>query len=223
MVKSKIDSWQIDGFAVRPDFDNFGFFDNAPNHAVGFWGVYATRPLLAKHLFDVYYLGLDRKQATFERGTAQEVRHTLGARISRPVADRTAGWDFDYEGALAVRHLWLGKHPRHGPSPPIRAIGSRTLALKPRFSVKADISSGDNPESAIRSEPSIHFSRRETTLVSWRQRVLVRSISSTFIRESKLTFPHSVTDLGRLDFSVARKSLDGVYSVPGSLIRACRQ
>ena len=50
MVKSKIDSWHIDGFAVRPDLDNPGFFDNAPNHAVGFWGVYAARPLPRKDL-----------------------------------------------------------------------------------------------------------------------------------------------------------------------------
>src|ERR1700756_4156368 len=77
MVKSKIDSWQIDGFAVRPDLDNPGFFDNAPNHAVGFWGVYATRTLPRKMSLEVYYLGLDRKQAAFQRGTAQEVRHSL--------------------------------------------------------------------------------------------------------------------------------------------------
>src|SRR5580692_8845759 len=70
MVKSKIASWQIDGFAVRPDFDNFGFFDNAANHAVGFWGVYATRPSPSNLSPEVYYLGLDRRQATFERGTA---------------------------------------------------------------------------------------------------------------------------------------------------------
>src|SRR5206468_889116 len=42
-VKSKINAWQIDGFAVRPDVDNFGFFDNEPNSQIGFWGVYATR------------------------------------------------------------------------------------------------------------------------------------------------------------------------------------
>jgi len=84
MVKIKIDSWQIGGFAVRPDLDNPGFFDNAPNHTVGFWGVYATRTLPRKMSLDVYYLGLDRRQATFERGTAQEVRHSLGARISPP-------------------------------------------------------------------------------------------------------------------------------------------
>src|ERR1700759_3592411 len=98
MVKSKINSWHIDGFAVRPDLDNFGFFDNAPNHAVGFWGVYATRTLPPETSLDVYYLGLDRKEATFERGTAQEVRHSLGARISRPIATKQSGLDFDYEG-----------------------------------------------------------------------------------------------------------------------------
>jgi hypothetical protein len=84
MVKSKINSWKVDGFALRPDVDNFGFFDNVPDHTVGFWGVYATRPAPQKVSVDVYYLGLDRKQATFERGTAQEVRHSLGARISPP-------------------------------------------------------------------------------------------------------------------------------------------
>src|SRR5271154_3564908 len=86
MVKSKINSWQIDGFAFRPDLDNFGFFDNAPNHAVAFSGVHATRPSPRKLSLDVYFLGLARTQATFERGTAQEVRPSLGARISRPVA-----------------------------------------------------------------------------------------------------------------------------------------
>ena len=44
MMKSKIGSWHVDGFAVRPDMDNPGFFDNAPNSQVGFWGVYAGVP-----------------------------------------------------------------------------------------------------------------------------------------------------------------------------------
>src|SRR6266478_2913717 len=41
-VTTGIGPWQIDGFAVRPDLDKPGFFDNAPNHAVGLWGVYAV-------------------------------------------------------------------------------------------------------------------------------------------------------------------------------------
>src|SRR2546427_9448179 len=51
-VKSQIDSWQIDGFAVRPDLDKPGFFSNAPNHGVAFWGAYATRPLPRKVFLD---------------------------------------------------------------------------------------------------------------------------------------------------------------------------
>src|ERR1700688_1963953 len=44
-VKTGIGPWQIDGFAVRPDLDKPGFFDNAPDHAVGFWGAYGVRSL----------------------------------------------------------------------------------------------------------------------------------------------------------------------------------
>ena len=90
-------SWQIDGLAVRPDEDNPGFFDNSPNHAVSFWGIYAVRPLPRNTLLDTYYLGLDRAQAAFQRGTAQEVRHTFGARFSRPIATERPAWDFDCE------------------------------------------------------------------------------------------------------------------------------
>jgi len=53
-VMAKVNSWRIDGFAMRPDLDNPGFFDNAPNHEVGFWGVYATRPLSKKVSLETY-------------------------------------------------------------------------------------------------------------------------------------------------------------------------
>jgi hypothetical protein len=143
-VKTGIGRWQIDGFAVRPDLDKPGFFDNAPNHAVGFWGVYGVRPLKKFITLDTYYLGLDRKSAAFNRGVGHEVRHSLGARLSRPVAQTKPSWDFDYEA------LW--QFGSFG-SANIRAwtvaseTGYRfpTVALKPRFSVRADISSGDDP------------------------------------------------------------------------------
>src|SRR3984885_15568503 len=44
LVQSKIDRWLVDGFALRPRLDKFGFFDDRPNSQVGFWGVYASRP-----------------------------------------------------------------------------------------------------------------------------------------------------------------------------------
>ena len=143
-VKAGIGSWQIDGFALRPDLDNPGFFNNAPNHSVGFWGVYGVRSLTESISLDAYYLGLDRKAAAFNRGIGQEIRHSIGARLSRPIAQTKPGWDFDYEA------LWqFGSFS----SAKIRAwtvaseTGYRfpTVPLKPRFSAKADISSGDDP------------------------------------------------------------------------------
>jgi hypothetical protein len=143
-IRSEAGTWHIDAFAVRPDLDAPGFFDNTPDHGAAFWGIYATRPWRRRVSFDTYYLGLDRKQATFERGTAGELRHTAGARLWRPVLTKERAWDFDYEGMAQFGTFGSGN---------IRAwtVASDTgyslpkLPLRPRFSVKADASSGDNP------------------------------------------------------------------------------
>jgi len=55
-VMGKVNSWRIDGFAMRPDLDKPGFFDNSPDHQVAFWGIYASRPLSKKVSLDAYYL-----------------------------------------------------------------------------------------------------------------------------------------------------------------------
>jgi hypothetical protein len=217
MVKSKINSWQIDGFAVRPDVDNFGFFDNEPNPAVEFWGVYATRPSLSKISLDVYYLGLNRKEATFERGTAQEVRQSLGARISRPVATTRPGLDFDYEGLWQFGTFGVDN---------IRAwtvaseTGYRfpTIPLKPRFSAKADISSGDNPNSKTLGTfnplfpKGNYFGVLATTGPGPINFIDIHPHIET-------TFPHNVTASFDWIFQWRENVLDGVYSVPGFLIR----
>jgi hypothetical protein len=143
-VKGKAGEWRVDLFATRPDIDKPGFFNNVPDHQTAFWGVYATRPLRRRVSIDSYYLGLDRKAATFNRGTATEDRETLGTRLWRPPATKEDDWDFDYEG------VWqFGSFGADG----IRAwtFASDTgysfpmAPLRPRISVKADISSGDDP------------------------------------------------------------------------------
>ena len=145
-LKIKTGAWRVDAFAARPDLDKPGYFDNVPDHRTSFWGVYATRPWQSRVSFDSYYLGLDRKSFTYNRGTAQETRHNLGARLWRPPATKESDWDFDCEA------VWqFGSFGADG----IRAwtvasdTGYSFLAapLKPRISVKADISSGDDPRS----------------------------------------------------------------------------
>jgi hypothetical protein len=141
-VKSGIGSWQIDGFALRPDQDKPGVFDNSPNHAVRFWGVYGVRPLPHNLTLDAYYLGLDRTEAGFNRGIGHERRHSVGARLSRPVAQTTPGWDFDYE-ALWQFGSFESANIRAWTAASETGYRVPTLPLKPRFSAKADISSGD--------------------------------------------------------------------------------
>ena len=218
LLRGKSDSWQIDGFAVRPDLDKPGFFDNAPNHEVGFWGIYATRQLRNKNSLDLYYLGLDRKEATFQRGTAHEVRHSLGARFSRPIATEKPGWDFDDEG------LW--QFGTFG-SANIEAwtIASETgyrlptVPLKPRFSAKADISSGDHLNSNTLGTFNPLFPKGDYFGVLATTGPGPINFIDIHPRVEG-TFPHDVTASFDWIFQWRESLEDGVYAVPGFLIRA---
>src|SRR6266852_5832858 len=70
-IMSTIGSWNVDAFAARPDLDKPGFFNNSPEHRTSFWGIYASRPRTGRLSIDVYYTGLDRKAAAYNRGTGQ--------------------------------------------------------------------------------------------------------------------------------------------------------
>jgi hypothetical protein len=218
LVRAQVHSWQVDGIAVRPDEDNPGFFDNAPDHTASFWGIYGTHPIPAKSQLDIYYLGQDRKDGAFERGIANEVRHSIGTRLSRPVASERPGWDFDDEvlwqfgsfGAADIRAWTLATE-----------TGYRvpTIPLKPRFSAKADISSGDHPSTntlgtfnplypkgnyfgvlATTGPGPINFIDVHPHVEAWTSHN--SSVSADWIFQW-------------------RQSLDdGVYAVPGFLIRA---
>jgi hypothetical protein len=215
-VKTGIGPWQIDGFAMRPDLDKPGFFDNAPNHAVGFWGVYGVRPLIKDTTLDIYYLGLDRKAAAFNRGIANELRHTIGARLSRPVAETKPGWDFDYEA------LW--QFGSFG-SANIRAwtvaseTGYRfpTLPLKPRFSAKADISSGDDPRRNTLGTFNPLFPKGNYFgVIATTGPGPINFIDVHPHVETAL--PHNVTASVDWIFQWRESLRDGVYAVPGFLI-----
>jgi hypothetical protein len=215
-VKAGIGSWQIDGFAMRPNLDKPGFFNNSPNHSVGFWGVYGVRPLTESITLDACYLGLDRKAAAFNRGVGQEVRHSLGARLSRPIAQTKPGLDFDYEA------LW--QFGRFG-SANIRAwtvaseSGYRfpTLPLKPRFSVKADICSGDDPRTNTLGTFNPLFPKGNYFGVL----ATAGPGPINFIDvhpHIETALPHSVTASVDWIFQWRESLHDGVYSVPGFLL-----
>jgi hypothetical protein len=145
-IMSKAGAWNVDAFAVRPDLDKPGFFDNAPDHQTEAWGVYATRPWFGGASYDLYYIGENRQDAAYERGTAAETRHSTAARLWRPVATKSPGWDFDDE-AVVQFGTFGADNIRAWTFASDTGYSLPTLPLKPRFSVKADISSGDDPRS----------------------------------------------------------------------------
>jgi hypothetical protein len=215
-VRTGIDLWQIDGFAVRPDLDKPGFFNNVPNHAVGFWGVYGVRPLTKNITLDAYYLGLDRKTAVFNRGVGHEVRHSIGARLSRPIAERKPGWDFDYE-ALWQFGTFGSANIRAWTAASETGYRFPNIPLKPRFSAKADISSGDDPRRNTLATFNPLFPKGNYFGVIATAGPGPINIIDAHPRV-EATLPQDVTV--SVDWIIqGRESLrDGVYSVPGFLI-----
>jgi len=217
-ILSKVGSWHADGFAVRPDVDNFGFFDNVPNSQVEFWGVYSWRPLSKGVSLDAYYLGLDRKQATYERGTAHEVRQTLGARLWRPVAEKEPGWDFNYEGVWQFGSFGSA-NIRAWTLASDTGYTIPTWRLKPRFSLKADVSSGDNPNTNTLGtfNPIFPIGNYFGVIADTGPGpVNFRDIHPRVLTE----WGHGVTVSTDWIFYWRQSLQDGVYSVPGTLIRA---
>jgi hypothetical protein len=214
---NKVGSWRIDALAVRPRLDNFGFFDDYPNHQVEFWGVYGWRPLSRGVSIDAYYLGLNRAQASYERGTAPEQRQSLGIRFSRPFAEKERGWDFDYEGVWqfgnfgsAGLQAWTVASDTGYTVP--------TWRLKPRFSLKADISSGDNPRSNTLGTfyPLFPIGNYFGVIADTGPGPLnFRDLHPRVLTD----WGHGVTVSADWIFYWRQSLEDGVYSVPGMLIR----
>lgn len=131
---------RIDAFATRPVLLKAGNFDDHPNHAQGFWGVYTTLPrsFVPASGVDLYYLGFENSRALYSIGAGVERRHSVGGRIF----GSHGNWDWDWE-ALAQ----FGSFGRQD----LRAWGFSTDtgyafaigAWKARAGIKATAGSGD--------------------------------------------------------------------------------
>jgi hypothetical protein len=135
---------RLDLFAVKPVENNLGWFDDVSNHAESLWGSYLTVPvpIVSRGQADLYYIGLDTKSATYNRGTDHELRHTVGTRVFRPIGKGLDyNWELNYQwgsfGSASIR-AW--------------SVSTETgftfdrLRFHPRPVLRADVYSGDgNP------------------------------------------------------------------------------
>jgi Alginate export len=128
-----------------------GFFDDAPDHTQTFWGIWATDTKEQSFVrqLDFYYLGLDRKNAQFDQGSARERRNTLGVRAHETASKlafiqegdlqlgtsgsgRLLAWKF--ADGLSYSLPKLRQHPTHRliteiESPPCCALIRRSIEL----------------------------------------------------------------------------------------------
>jgi hypothetical protein len=138
--------WQADAWIAQPVEIDPGMFDDRRVDDVTFWGGYVTGPLpfIPGLNVDFYYLGISREQATFARGTADELRHSLGTRLygKRGAFD----WNFEFLGQFgsfgnagilawtaASDTGWTFAH----------------VPAQPRVFLRADIASGDHGRSNL--------------------------------------------------------------------------
>jgi hypothetical protein len=136
----KLGDWQLDAFAVKPVRTQAGVFDDDPDPERNFWGIYGVTPVgwLPGGNIDLYYLGLNRKNADFDQGTARERRHSLGTRIW----GRQAGWDYNVELVYQLGTFGDGDILAWTAASEVGFTFDQVW-LKPRLGLKANVTSGD--------------------------------------------------------------------------------
>ena len=132
----------VDLFAVRPVQIDPGTFDDGPNDAQVFHGVYLSAPnRIAGFGTDLYWYEFKRDRATLTAGVGRDERNNWGARLWK----RGPRWDIDIEGTYQSGSF-INKD--------IRAFGAMFeggytfghAPMKPRLGLRTNYFSGDrNP------------------------------------------------------------------------------
>jgi hypothetical protein len=209
----RLSTWRTDLFISRPVTTSTGTFDDAWDQSRALWGVYAVRSKGAQGL-DLYYLGYDRRMARFDQGIGHEERHSIGARAwgqREPV-------DYNLEA--------IGQWGRFGQDE-IRAwtIASDTgfharMAGRPRLGIRGDVTSGDadRADDVLGTFNPLFPKGAYFGLIAPTGPLnhIDLDPTATFTAGAALTFTANW-----LFFWRTRRD-DGLYGVPGNLLRSGR-
>jgi hypothetical protein len=130
--------WTANGMFAKLVSTDRGFFDDAPVSNQTYWGVGGLRSRRGRGGLSVYYLGLDKKSARFDQGTAREIRLTFGSRIWGVFGK----FDYNYEAIVQTGSFGAGQINAF-------ALVSDTgfnlpkIRLAPRLGLRASVASGD--------------------------------------------------------------------------------
>ncbi|WP_334181220.1 alginate export family protein [Novosphingobium sp.] len=128
----------VDVFAVKPVQIKPGTFDDGPNHAQDFHGIYISAPnRIAGFGTDLYWYEMKRDRATLTAGVGKDDRNNWGGRLWK----RGPHWDLDLEGTYQSG-TFIDKD--------IRAYGAMfeggytfDAPMKPRLGLRTNYFSGD--------------------------------------------------------------------------------
>jgi len=140
-VLTRFGMWHLDAWGANPVEIDPDVFDDRRIEEIVFWGGHLTGPLpfVPGLHADFYYLGLSRENAMFARGTADEIRHSLGARLFGK--HDALDWNFEFVGQFGSFGdddilAWTAASDTGWTFP--------NAPAKPRVFLRADIASGDH-------------------------------------------------------------------------------
>ncbi len=205
--------------------DNPSFFDNVPLHSTQFWGLYNTRKVTPQRrdLVDVYYFGIDRKNAVFDSGMHREVRQTLGVRASLPPPSPTAYGDhtfiphYDVEAAYQFGSFGPGAIHAWTVATELGSIWPK-LPFTPHLGVRSDVSSGNRD---VKGRNLQTFNALFPIGNYFGVLADTGPGSVNFIDvhpDLKLTLPHGVSVDASWVVQWRESVHDGLYGVPGNLL-----
>jgi len=141
-LMAKAGRTDLTAFAGRPVQISPDYFDNNSDNEHTFWGLYSVTdvdwgfPLM----LDAYYTGLNREQAQFDQGTANEIRHSIGTRLS----GKSGALDYNFEFMYQFGSFGDGTISAYTVISDTGYTWKLGGESKIRFSLRADIYSGDD-------------------------------------------------------------------------------
>jgi hypothetical protein len=205
----------VSAFYLRPVQAGLKNWDDRTSAPKALSGVYGTKWLTVDHVtgFDLYYLGILNSQAVFDQGAGRERRHTLGVRLFG--AERA--WRWNIEGMYQLGRFAGGDIAAWSVATEV-GRASPAAPLKPEFTLRADIVSGDR-------DPGSKNVQTFNPLFP----------KGKYFGELTPIAPYNIIDVHPgVSFSVAptvslglsamlywrQSARDGVYDVPGQLVRS---
>lgn len=209
IIVAETGSWRVDAWAARPVTTTPGLFDDRSDHQFSVWGAYLSKPSVHHASLDVYYMGWDRQNAHFDKGTAHERRHTFGARLSQ-----RGVWAYDAEAIFQLGTFGAGD---------IRAWrgaieGSRSISAPwtPRIGIDMDVASGDRGRGSPTLGTFNGFFQSGT--YSGRAQLLGPSNSIRFEPTLTLAPRRNVAISGGWGFYWRQSEQDALYGIAGNVI-----